>query len=257
MDVISKKIKFKGRDGHMIAAQLDLPKTGKPHGLVLFAHCFTCSKNLNSVNYISKALVQEQFGVFRFDFTGLGESEGDFSDTNFSTNIEDLVAAAEFMKKDYMAPDVLLGHSLGGAAVLAAAGKIPGLKAVATIAAPHDPLHVSHHFQDQICLINKEGQAEVNLSGRKFTIKKQFIDDIDSHNMDNHIKNLKVPLIIFHSPTDTTVGIENAKMIFDAARHPKSFVSLDNADHLLLDNPKDGEYVGQVLASWVHRYLEA
>ena len=257
MDVTSKKIKFKGKNGYMIAAQLDLPKTGKPKGMVLFAHCFTCSKNLNSVNYISKALVQKQFGVFRFDFTGIGESEGDFSDTNFSTNIQDLVTAAEFMKKEYMAPDVLLGHSLGGAAVLAAASSIPDIKAVATIAAPFDPLHVSHHFQDQVCLIKKDGQAEVNLSGRKFIIKKQFIEDIDSHNMVNHIKNLKVPLIIFHAPADKTVGIENAKMIFDTARHPKSFVSLDKADHLLLDNPKDGEYVGQVLASWVHRYLEA
>lgn len=186
----------------------------------------------------------------------MGESEGDFSDTNFSTNIEDLVAAADYMKKEYMAPSVLLGHSLGGAAVLAAAKNIPDIKAVATIAAPFDPFHVSHHFQDKIEIIQKEGQAEVNLEGRKFMIKKQFIEDIDSHNMAAYINNLKVPLIVFHSPTDTTVGIENAKMIFDAAKHPKSFVSLDRADHLLLRNPKDGEYVGQVLASWVHRYLD-
>lgn len=256
MKMKSEKVTFQGASGHKISARLDLPETGALHGLILFAHCFTCSKNLNSINYISQAMVQEQFGLFRFDFTGLGDSEGDFSETNFSSNIKDLIAAAKFMEQEYMAPTVLMGHSLGGAAALAAAQDIPSLKAIATLAAPYDPFHVSEHFKDHLDTIEQEGQAEVDLSGRKFTIKQQFIEDISAHNLKPYIENLKVPLMIFHSPTDTTVGIENAKMIFQAAKHPKSFISLDNADHLLLDNPKDGQYVGQVLASWVHRYLE-
>lgn len=249
----SKKITFEGAHGDTLSARLDQPDTNTST-YALFAHCFTCSKNLKPVKNISKTLNKRGIGVFRFDFTGLGESEGDFADTNFSSNIDDLVAATSYMKKHYQSPEILIGHSLGGAAVLQAASEIPASKAVATIGAPSNPKHVKQNFDAQLHEIESSGQATVTLAGRSFTIKKQFIDDLEQNKMDRYIQQLGKALMIFHSPIDNTVGIDNAARIYKKARHPKSFVSLDDADHLLMDE-KDSRYVAQVLASWAERYF--
>ncbi|MFP8488688.1 alpha/beta hydrolase family protein [Gracilimonas sp. Q87] len=251
----SRKIKFKGSQGDKLSARIDEPDDGISKGTILFAHCFTCSKNLRAVGHISSALTEEGIGVFRFDFTGLGESEGDFSDTNFSSNIEDLVAAAEYMKEEWEAPRMLMGHSLGGAAVLQAAHLIESVEAVTTVAAPCNPKHVTRHLLDEREEIDRKGEATVVLAGRPFTIKKQFLDDLEEQNMDNIIKSLDKPLLIFHSPIDKTVGIDNAAHIYKMAKHPKSFISMDDADHLL-SNEEDALYVGSVTAAWVHRYFE-
>ncbi|MFP2996445.1 bifunctional alpha/beta hydrolase/OsmC family protein [Spongiivirga sp. MCCC 1A20706] len=250
-----QKLYFQNREGHQLSGRLELPANEHPHNYVLFAHCFTCNKNLSAVRNISRALTSQGFGVFRFDFTGLGESEGDFADTNFSGNVDDLVAAAAFLEKEYEAPTVLVGHSLGGAAVLFAAGKLPEVKAVATIGAPSDPEHVTHLLKSSIDEINQNGKAIVNLSGRDFTIKKQFIDDLKSKSLPSIISDFGKALLVMHSPQDLTVGIKNAEQIYHAAKHPKSFVSLDGADHLLM-RKEDSNYVGQVIAGWSSRYLE-
>ncbi len=249
----SQKITFTGAQGDELVGYIDLPEQ-QPRTLALFAHCFTCSKNLKPVKNISRTLVDNDIGVFRFDFTGLGESEGDFSDTNFSSNVEDLVAAASFMEADYAEPEILIGHSLGGAAVLQAASKIVGSKAVATIGAPCDPVHVKKNFGANLDEIENKGEATVTLAGRDFTIKKQFLDDLEAASMDSTIRNLKRALMIFHSPVDQVVGIDNAAHIYKLAHHPKSFVSLDDADHLLV-NEEDSIYVAEVLASWAGRYF--
>jgi len=193
-------------------------------------------------------------GVFRFDFTGLGESEGDFADTNFSSNIEDLKAAANYMEEEWASPRMLIGHSLGGAAVLQAAHQISSVEAIATIGAPCNPEHVTHHIMDKMDEIKKNGKARVKLAGRVFTIKKQFLDDLEEQKMDKVIGSLGKPLLIFHSPVDQTVGVDNAAHIYKLAKHPKSFISLDDADHLLTKE-KDAQYVGSVTAAWVDRYL--
>lgn len=249
-----QKLTFENRNGETLAARLDLPADGKPIACALFAHCFTCSKNLKAVANISRALNQEGFAVLRFDFTGLGESEGDFADTNFSSNVEDLVDAATFMGNMFEAPAILIGHSLGGAAVLQAAQHLPSVKAVATIGAPYDPQHVSHLFEDNVDRIEAEGAARVLLAGRAFTIKKHFLDDLKAQNVERTIRRLKRALLVFHSPVDKTVGVENARLIYDAAKHPKSFISLDQADHLLT-NEADSRYVGAVLAAWAIKYI--
>jgi putative redox protein len=249
----SKKITFPGAFGDQLAARIDLPDE-TPRTFALFAHCFTCSKNLKPVKNISHKLNERGIGVFRFDFTGLGESEGDFAETNFSSNIEDLVEATTFMADQYQPPQILIGHSLGGAAVLQAARRIPASKAVATIAAPAHPEHVKKNFGGQLDVINAQGAAQVRLEGRSFTIKKQFIDDLEASHMSQQIKELDRALMIFHSPIDNRVGIENAAEIYDAAKHPKSFVSLDDADHLLMQE-EDSTYVAEVLASWAGRYF--
>lgn len=249
----SQKITFDGAYGDQLAARLDLPD-GEITTFALFAHCFTCSKNLKVVTNISKTLSKRGFGVLRFDFTGLGESEGDFADTNFSSNIEDLIAAADYMEAHYEAPEILIGHSLGGAAVLQAASKIEASKAVATIGAPCDPEHVKTNFGAKLDEIESRGKATVSLAGRDFTIKKQFIEDLEASRMDKTIQSLDRALMIFHSPTDRVVGIDNAAHIYKLARHPKSFVSLDDADHLLTKE-EDGIYVAEVLASWAGRYF--
>ena len=249
-----KKCYFKGSGGDQLSALLDLPADGRPEAFALFAHCFTCTKNLKSINHISRALTRERVAVLRFDFTGLGESEGDFADTNFSTNIADLVAAADFLETDYEAPKILIGHSLGGAAVLQAAGQIPSSKAVAVIGAPADPAHVMRHFKEHQQTIAEEGEAEIAIEGRSFRIKKQFLDDLGAVQMEKAVQNLKKALLVFHSPVDNTVSIENAAKIFQYARHPKSFISLDQADHLLM-NAADARYVGAMIASWVRKYL--
>ena len=251
-----KNLEFKNKDGHRLSARLDFPLDGQPAAYALFAHCFTCSKNIKAVAHISRALTREGLAVLRFDFTGLGESEGDFADTNFSTNVDDLVLAADFLKSNYQAPEILIGHSFGGAAVLQAAGRIPSSTAVVTIAAPSDPQHVKRALGSAATSIQNRGQAEVSLAGRTFTLKKQFLDDLDFVNMRETLRNLDRALLILHSPIDEIVGVENAAKIFQAARHPKSFISLDTADHLLT-NPEDSQYAGSVIAAWARKYVSA
>lgn len=249
----SKKIEFTGSLGDTLSAKLDLPENNQK-GTVLFAHCFTCSKNLKVMSNITSILAELGFATFRFDFTGLGESEGDFANTNFSSNVDDLVAAYKYLESEDHAPAILAGHSLGGAAVLQAAHQMNSVKAVATIAAPAHPAHVRENFSMHLDEIEEKGKAEVTLAGRKFTIKKQFLDDLKEARMSEFIKNLDRALMIFHSPLDNTVGIDNASMIFNAAKHPKSFVSLDEASHLLSDD-KDSTYVGKVMATWAEKYI--
>ncbi len=249
------KVTFTNTEGQTLSGRLELPADQHPHNFVLFAHCFTCNKNLGAVRNISRGLTSLGFAVLRFDFTGLGESEGDFADTNFSGNVEDLVAAAEFLKKEYKAPTLLVGHSLGGAAAIFAAAQIDSIQAVATIGAPSNPKHVKHLLKSGIEEIEANGKAVVNLSGRDFTIKKQFLDDLDSKSLPEVAKNLNKALLVMHSPQDTTVGIKNAEEIYVAARHPKSFVTLDGADHLLMQKG-DSVYAGKVIAGWSSRYVE-
>ena len=249
-----KAITFPGAYGHRLSARLALPADGVVRACVLFAHCFTCSKDLKPVRHITRALTQAGMAVFRFDFTGLGESEGDFADTTFASNIDDLLAAARHMESELGGPSILLGHSLGGAAVLAAAPRIETCRAVATIGAPFDPAHVTNLFQDRIPDIEAEGNAEVRIAGRSFTVSRAFLRDVEERRMEEVLRDLRRPLLVLHSPVDNVVGIENAARIYEAARHPKSFVSLDDADHLLLDEG-DARYVGDVLAAWAGRYL--
>lgn len=247
-------VHFPGAFGTSLAARLDLP-AHPPLAFALFAHCFTCSKDTLAAVRISAALVEHGFGVLRFDFTGLGGSAGDFANTNFSSNVADLVAAAAWLRTHHQAPRILIGHSLGGAAVLAAAGEIPEATAVATIAAPFDPGHVQHLLGEAALEIQTNGEAEVTLAGRQFRIQKQFLDDLASQNNAERIGHLRKALLVFHSPRDTYVDIENAARIYAAAKHPKSFVSLDTADHLLTKKP-DAAYVATVLAAWASRYVE-
>lgn len=246
-------IHFPGAFGTSLAARLDLPAT-TPVAYALFAHCFTCSKDTLAATRISAALVEHGFGVLRFDFTGLGGSAGDFANTNFSSNVADLVAASAWLREHHQAPRVLIGHSLGGAAVLAAAGEIPEAAAVATIGAPFDPGHIRHLLGTTVPEITASGEAEVTLAGRKFRIRKQFLDDLAANGNSERIGHLRKALLVFHSPRDVTVDIENAARIYAAARHPKSFVSLDTADHLLTDKA-DAVYVAAVLAAWAGRYV--
>ena len=250
-----EKLEFTNDAGQRLAARIDLPDAKPPVAYALFAHCFTCSKNIKAAAHISRALTAEKIAVFRFDFTGLGESEGDFGDTNFSSNVDDLVAAAQFMTATYEGPKILIGHSLGGAAVLQAAARIPSSLAVITIAAPADPNHVSLALGESKDLIERQGEARVDLAGRTFKIKKQFLDDLESVSMQDSIQNLNRALLIFHAPTDGVVGIDNAARIFKAARHPKSFISLDQADHLLI-KPEDSRYVGSLIATWASKYID-
>ncbi len=238
-----------------LAAVLHRPP-GPLRGVALFAHCFTCSKDLRAARAISSSLASRGIATLRFDFTGLGESAGDFSETTFSTNLDDLVAAADWLRTELAAPTILVGHSLGGAAVLAAAHRIDEVKAVATVGAPADPEHVAKLFAAERGAIESEGQAEVTLAGHSFVIRRAFLDDLGEHCSDEKIGALGRALLIFHSPQDNTVGIENASRIFSAARHPKSFVSLDGADHLLT-KPADARYVGETIATWASRYVAA
>lgn len=250
------KIHFTNDSGQQIAARLEMPIDQQPHAYVLFAHCFTCNKNLAAVRNIGRAMAQRGFGVLRFDFTGLGESEGDFADTNFSSNIQDLLAAARFLAEEYEAPKMLIGHSLGGAAVLRAAYELDSVVAVATIGAPFDPEHVTHLFGESQQEIARKGVAEVRIGGRPFTVKKQFLEDIQANKMIDRIGQLERALLIMHSPQDMVVAVENAAEIYHAARHPKSFISLDGADHLL-SNKADSRYAGQMIAAWSSRYVPA
>jgi len=248
-----EKISFPGSQGAELAARLDLPE-GKPLAYAVFAHCFTCTKDVFAAARIADGLARHGIAVLRFDFTGLGASGGDFANTNFSSNVGDLVRAADFLRERHEAPKILIGHSLGGAAVLAAAGEIPEAVAVATIGAPAEPSHVARHFTDAIPDIEAAGEAEVLLVGRPFRIRKQFLEDIAAQRLRERIANLKRALIVFHAPRDEVVAIENARSIFEAARHPKSFISLDDADHLL-SRRADAVYVATVLAAWATRYI--
>ena len=241
--------------GGKLAARVDLPD-GELHAVALFAHCFSCSKDSLAPARVSRALSELGFGVLRFDFTGLGGSEGDFANTNFSSNVDDILAAADWLRQHEKPPALLIGHSLGGAAVLSAASRIPEAVAVATIGAPADPSHVEHLFDDAICEIEEDGEASVDLGGRPFTIRRQFLEDLANQKLLDDVAKLKKALIVFHSPLDQTVGVENAGHIYNAAKHPKSFVSLDDADHLLTGKA-DSLYVASVLAAWAERYLPA
>jgi uncharacterized OsmC-like protein/alpha/beta superfamily hydrolase len=249
------RAEFEGHSGARLAARLDLP-AGAIRAWALFAHCFTCSKDTLAAKRISGELARAGIAVMRFDFTGLGSSDGEFASTNFSSNVADLRAAADWLADHYDAPEILVGHSLGGAAVLAIAGELNSVKAVATLGAPAEASHVIHNFGAHVDEIRAEGEAQVNLGGRTFTIQRQFVEDLDATSLADRIGNMKKALLILHAPRDEVVGIDNAAEIFGAAKHPKSFVSLDGADHLLTD-PADANYVAGVIASWVARYLPA
>ncbi|MFW6300010.1 MAG: alpha/beta fold hydrolase [Oceanicaulis sp.] len=250
--VITEKVDFIGARGDRLAARLERPK-GPALGWALFAHCFSCSKDIHAAQRISRRLTEHGFAVLRFDFTGLGQSEGDFANTNFSSNVEDLVKAAEWLEAEFENPGLLVGHSLGGAAVISAAPRIAGVKAVATLGAPADADHVRKQLVSHIDEIEDKGFAEVKLAGRPFTIKKQFLDDIEGRALDDIVHTLKAALLICHSPLDETVSIDNATRLFVEAMHPKSFVSLDQADHLL-SREADALFVADVIGAWAARY---
>ena len=246
-----KKVEFHSQGQHL-AGLLETPDQ-TIRAYVLFAHCFTCGKDVAAASRISRFLVQHGFAVFRFDFTGLGNSDGDFANTNFSSNTEDLLSAARFLEQEYEAPQLLIGHSLGGAAVLAMAAQLHKVKAVVTIGAPYEASHVIHNFDAHLDSIEQSGSAKVSLGSREFTIKKQFLDDLRSQTTE-HIKHLDKALLVLHSPIDLTVDISDAEKIYKAAKHPKSFVSLDTADHLL-SKSADSEYVAQTISGWASRYI--
>ena len=248
-----EKISFSSKRGQLLSGLLERPKD-EPHGTALFAHCFTCSKDVAAAARISKALAQRGFAVLRFDFTGLGHSDGDFANTNFSSNTEDLVAAAEHLASELAPASLLIGHSLGGAAVLAAADHIASVRAVVTIGAPSSPNHVRHLFSGAHDQIMHEGEAVVSLAGRSFTIKKQFLEDIAEQQLEQKISRLGKALLVCHSPSDETVPIEEAARIYAFAKHPKSFLSLDQADHML-SRREDSIYIADVIAAWSSRYL--
>lgn len=250
----TERASFAGGQGTSLGGRLDLPDAGEPRAFAVFAHCFGCTKNLKTIGNVDRVLTEAGIGVLRFDFTGLGDSEGDFSDTNFTSNVEDIAAAAAYLAENHQAPSLLIGHSLGGAAVMLAAGTIPSARAVVTIAAPADLGHLGDTIVSQAPEIEQTGEAEVVLIGRRFHIKKQFIDDLEQGSMAQIVGGLRLPLLILHAPEDDVVSIESAERLFALARHPKSLVALDRADHLLLER-EDAEYAGRIIAGWFGRYL--
>ena len=253
----TSRITFPGHDGADLAARLDMPD-GPHMATALFAHCFTCGKDIHAARRIAARLATRGIAVLRFDFTGLGHSEGEFANTSFTSNVGDLLAACAYLDEQGMAPSLLIGHSLGGAAVLRAAAQInkkkKKIKAVATIAAPFDPSHVTSNFADALPEIRANGVAEVSLGGRPFSIGQGFVEDISQQALTPAIASLKAALLVLHAPRDQTVGIDNASEIFLAAKHPKSFVTLDDADHLIT-READAEYAAEVIATWSARYL--
>ncbi len=251
----TERFQFTGEGGHRLAAALELPD-GTPAAYALFAHCFTCGKDVLAAKRIAVALAAKGIAVLRFDFTGLGASEGEFANATFSSNVADLVHAADHLRETRQPPSILIGHSLGGAAILAAAAKIPEARAVATIAAPSYPAHVTGLFSAHLDDIRKRGEVEVSLAGRPFRIKREFLDDIVEHQLMKDVGNLHKALLVMHSPVDDTVGIDNATKLFVSAKHPKSFVSLDHADHLL-SQPSDAVYAADIIAAWATRYVAA
>ena len=251
-----QKVTFKNNQGIELAGLLETPAdSSQIRSYALFAHCFTCGKDIAAASRIARALTKFGIAVFRFDFTGLGNSDGDFGNTNFSSNVDDLLAAYKMLEQDYSAPQLLIGHSLGGAAVLSAANRMPQVKAVSTIGSPSSADHVQHLFHCSLEELEDKGKAEVSIGLRKFTIKKQLIDDLKQHTGTDHIAHLRRPLMVFHSPIDTIVPVDEAAKIFMAAKHPKSYVSLDDADHLL-SVAKDAEFVAQTMAVWADRYID-
>ena len=255
LDIRTQKITFKGSLGHDISALVDEPVDGAGNW-ALFAHGFSIGKDFKPLRTISRTLVDEGMGMVRFDFTGLGQSGGKFEDTNFSTNVGDLLAASGWMREHCRPPCLLIGHSFGGTAALKAADEIPECKAVATIGSPADTTHIIHQFADKIEEIIEDGEAKVMLAGRPFVIKEHFLEDVKNHDIMAEIADLDRALMVMHSPQDRVVSIDNAGFIFKAARHPKSFVTLNGADHLLLKNSEDAEYIARVLAAWAHRYIK-
>lgn len=253
MSATVQRVTFEGSQGDTLAARFDVP-AGTVRATAIFAHCFTCSKDIQAARRIAGELAMRGIAVLRFDFTGLGASGGEFANTNFSSNCGDLLRAADWLRDHVEAPSILIGHSLGGAAVLSIAGDIAEVKAVATIGAPADAAHVVDNFHADLEAIERDGSAEVTLGGRKFRIQKQFLDDIRGQNLTNRIAAMKKALMVLHSPLDDTVGIDNASTIFLAARHPKSFVSLDKADHLLT-RAEDAAYAAEIIAAWASRFI--
>lgn len=248
------KVEFSNRQGQMLAGALELPENDKPVAMAIFAHCFTCGKDVVAASRIARALAGRGIGVLRFDFTGLGGSDGDFASTSFSTNLADLEAAARFLAEQYCAPRLMIGHSLGGAAALVAAKRIDSIRAVATIAAPATPQHVRHLFADRACDISSQGQADVCIGERQFSIGADLLEDLEKWPLETTLAGLHKPLLIFHSPVDQIVNISEATKIYAAALHPKSFISLDAADHLLTKQV-DADYVALTLSAWASRYL--
>lgn len=252
--MITDRVEFPNSTGQNLSGILEKPSGEAPVAFALFAHCFTCSKDYKSVFHSGRAMVERGYAVLRFDFTGLGESEGDFADTSFFSNVEDLISAADFLARNYEGPKLLVGHSLGGAAVLQAAGRIHSSTAVATIAAPSSPKNLVRLAGDRRVELERAGSIEVNVGARPFRIGKKFFDALELTSMDDTIRELGRALLVLHSPADKVVDIENAARIFERAQHPKSFVSLGAADHLL-SNPKDGRYAGEVISAWAGRYV--
>ncbi|MHA7942907.1 bifunctional alpha/beta hydrolase/OsmC family protein [Formosa sp. 3Alg 14/1] len=252
----SQKLEIENDKGVKLQAYLELPANQNPNYFAVFAHCFTCTSTLSAVKNISRSLTNHDFGVLRFDFTGLGRSEGEFSDSHFSANVSDLLAVSKYLEEHFQAPSLLVGHSLGGAAVIVAASQLESVKAVATVGAPATVEHVTHLFSHGFDDVEEKGDVEVNIGGRPFNINKEFVDDFSKTDLPEITKNLRKPLLIMHAPFDGVVPIENAERLYKTAHHPKSFVSLDQADHLLTDS-RDSEYVGNVIGTWVQRYFEA
>jgi putative redox protein len=250
----TKRITFTNADGLKLSARLELPMSVPPAHYAIFAHCFTCGKGIKAATVISRKLTQAGFGVLRFDFTGLGQSEGSFEETNFTSNISDISSAAAYLSENYTAPKLLVGHSLGGTAVLHAAAEIESIEAVCTIGAPAEAVHVMHHIEGNREEIMENGKALVNIGGRPFNVGAKFITDLEQHSTSSLLHRFRKAILIMHSPQDTIVGIDNAAAIYQAARHPKSFISLDGVDHLL-QNDADSEYVAQIIGVWISRYI--
>lgn len=249
------RVRFPGAIGEVLAGRLERPPT-TPKGVALLAHCFTCGKDAKGMVRVGRTLVDRGFAIFRFDFTGIGESDGDFASTSFSSNLGDLLAAAEFLRREFRPPDVLVGHSLGGAAALAVAGGIPELRAVVTLAAPCNTRNLRNRLVETAPELERGEEADLELIGRRVKIGPDLIDDLSAIDLEPKIRDLGLPLLILHSPADSIVDIDHARRIYKAARHPKSFVSLDGADHLLLENPADARFVGELIAGWAGRYLD-
>ncbi len=251
----SEKVEFLNQKKEKIAAILDWPINHKPVATAIFAHCFTCNKNFKALKNISRGLTNAGFAVLRFDFTGLGESEGEFENTSFDTNLEDIELAAKFLEEKIKAPELLIGHSLGGTAILFSAHKIPSTKGIVTIGSPYHPSHATKLFEESLEEIKANGKAKVNIGGRPFTVSGELIETLEKNSSKDLISELNKSLLVIHSPQDEVVEIENAEKIYVAARHPKSFITLDGADHLM-SNAADSSYVGKVIGSWVERYIK-
>ncbi len=251
-----EKVHFKNREGIDLSAYIYHPLDQHPRFFALFAHCFTCNKNLKAVQTICNTLSQMGVAVMSFDFTGLGDSEGEFENTDFSSNIGDLIDASEFMGQHYQAPSLLIGHSFGGAAAIFAAQALPDVKALVTIGSPSDPKHIEHLFEDQLDSIEKNGSSRVNIGGRGFKINQSFVRDLQQKDLGTCLGKLRKPILILHSPQDEIVDIQHAAKLYERAHHPKSFVSLDGADHLL-SRPADSQYVGEMISSWSKKYIAA